>query len=173
MNDTTGREHRVRLRALRSLDQAFKDAGEQLSASWVERDPDQLVFRGDSKDPEEWDREWTRLVHRVAKRRSPPALEVPPPPKDKGDPARYPERPWGDPVDRARSWAIATFLALAAVVVVLLWAGWWYWLIPLAIVALMMWRLQHALWESRGTFGGNWVNTLVPPRATDDMKRRL
>jgi hypothetical protein len=180
VNDRSRRAQRVRLRALKSLDLAFKDAGEQLSARWVERDPDQRVFRG-AHDPDQLDesrtgrgdREWERLVHRVAEGRSRPKLPAPQPRRKRNDPARYPERPWGDPVDRARVWAFATVLAVAGVAVVLVTAGWWYWLIPLPLVGLTGWRLQHSLWESRGTFGGTSLDTLLPSRATDDMKRRL
>ena len=154
----SGREVRVRARALRALDLALKDSGDQLSPVWVERDPDQKVFR-DEQDPE-----WLRLLDRFERRRKLPPLSVQKLPSMDRATVPYPARPWGDPLDRARWWLVALAVALLGAAVAAVWAPAWYWLIPFGFAAFFAWRLRYATWESRGVYGEGQLDRIIPGR---------
>jgi endonuclease I len=140
----SGREKRVRKRALSSLDMAFKEADEQLSPTWVERDPDQAVFR------KPLDPAWERLVTRVSERVPARRWTLPRRADEEREPARLPKRPWGYPSGRAVAWGLLGALSLVVGALALAF-GWGATLVigALVAVALAFWRARFALWESR------------------------
>lgn len=140
------REQHVHDRALRLLDKAFKEADDQLSPRWVQRDPDHAVFR------ETGDEEWSRLVERVdlplpAKMWTAPRL-----PTHEREPIRFPPRPWGDPEGRTRRWLTAALVVSVAapVLTVVLSLGVLYVVVVAVLVlAFIAWRARLAWWEER------------------------
>jgi hypothetical protein len=137
------REQNVRDRALRSLDNAFKQANDQLSPSWVERDPDQAVF----KDP--LDKDWDRLVNRAAQHFPRTTRTLSRLPKDGREQFPFPPRPWGNAAGRARLWLTLVLFSIVALKLTIErnWGAAYIVSVSL-VLAFALWRLRFARWET-------------------------
>jgi hypothetical protein len=141
------REQRIARRALKHLRTALAEAGDQLTADWVARDPDlqELLRESEALDPE-----WTTLIAQVKEARHEKPLTAEVPRTDRAAVAiEIPPDPW-PPAIPILFWLAVTGAFVGLLALALSSGAYWMFKVAVAVSAVAaVYRLLRAIGRPR------------------------